>query len=371
MMIDSSRPLRRHIHRLFKRWVAVTPLIALLAGITGEAHADLLVTSCCGPSYESPRGGVLAFDETTGGFLGTLIPSGSGGLANAVDLTYGPNGNLYVLSGGTISVLEYNGVTGEFLRTVVPTGSGGLSGATRLTFGPNGNLFVSSYYSGILEYDGTTGAFIKTFVPIDSGGLSAAATLVFGQDGNLLVGDYHSPGSLLQYDGTTGAFLSGFVPSGTGGLAFPAALAFGPNGNLFVNSGTDSVVEYDGATGAFIGTFVPSGSGGLVAFTDLTFGPNGNLFITNIGVPPIGNASSVLEYDGNTGAFLSAFVSPIPVPWDRRADLNYATALTFSLTPTTPQLPYIPTPEPTSLAFFATGVIAFGWWTRSARVQER
>jgi hypothetical protein len=50
--------------------------------------------------------------------------------------------------------------------------NGGLVGAIALTFGPNGNLFVSSNTSNsVLEYNGTTGAFVTAFVPSGSGGL--------------------------------------------------------------------------------------------------------------------------------------------------------------------------------------------------------
>jgi hypothetical protein len=54
-----------------------------------------------------------------------------------------------------------------------------------LVFGPNGNLFVSSQGtltpsdSFVQEYNGTTGALEKTFVPSGSGGLTEGTYLVF------------------------------------------------------------------------------------------------------------------------------------------------------------------------------------------------
>src|SRR5712691_6293883 len=75
--------------------------------------------------------------------------------------------------------------------------------------------------------------------------------------------------------------------------------------DLFVSSEiTHSVLQYNGTTGAFVTAFVPSGSGGLVGPQGLTFGPNGNLFVCNLA----GANSGVLEYDGTTGAFVRAFV---------------------------------------------------------------
>ena len=42
---------------------------------------------------------------------------------------------------------------------------------------------------------------------------------------------------------------------------------------------TDQVLEYNGTTGAFVTAFVGAGSGGLNP-SDLVFGPNGNLFVS-------------------------------------------------------------------------------------------
>lgn len=54
----------------------------------------------------------------------------------------GPNGNLFVVNGGAASaglanrVNEFNATTGAYVRTLVPSGSGGLSGAQYLAFMP-------------------------------------------------------------------------------------------------------------------------------------------------------------------------------------------------------------------------------------------
>jgi hypothetical protein len=125
-------------------------------------------------------GQVLVFNGTTGAPVGTgvFVQGSFTGLHDPLGLTFGPNGNLFVVDGNTSQVLEYSGTTGAFLTTFVTAGSGGLNGPVGLAFGPNGNLFVTNNASGasftsqVLEYDGTTGAFIADFIPGGSGGLN-------------------------------------------------------------------------------------------------------------------------------------------------------------------------------------------------------
>src|SRR5438309_1843365 len=137
-------------------------------------------------------------------------------------------GDLFVSSRDNSSVMEYNGTTGAFITTFVPSGSGGLNGPLGLVFGPNGNLFVSSYFNfGVPEYNGTTGAPMGYFVPPGSGGLSYPIDLTFGPNGNLFVSAIGNH-SVVEYNGTTGAFLTTFVPPGSGGLNYPTYLTFSP-----------------------------------------------------------------------------------------------------------------------------------------------
>jgi hypothetical protein len=182
----------------------------------------------------------------------------------------------------------------------VSKGSGGLNDPWDLTFGPNGNLFVASMGGGqVLEYNGSTGAFVTTFVASSLG--FAPEFLTFGPNGNLFV---QSNLQVLEYNGGTGAFVTTFVSSGSGGLGTPAGLTFGPNGNLFVaNYYLSEVLEYNGSTGAFVASFLTGACCALAGPFDLTFGPNGNLFVTSI------NNGQVLEYNGSTGAFVTTFVS--------------------------------------------------------------
>ena len=62
-------------------------------------------------------------------------------------MAFGPQGDLYVSSRNTFSVLRYNGATGAFIDEFVQFGSGGLSGPNGLTFGPDLDLYVASGFS--------------------------------------------------------------------------------------------------------------------------------------------------------------------------------------------------------------------------------
>src|SRR5207244_2461141 len=69
--------------------------------------------------------------------------------------------------------------------------SGGLQSPKDLAFGPDGNLYVGTYSTNsVLRYSGTTGAFIDTFA--SGGGLNRPSYLAFASlSGNdsLLGGD--------------------------------------------------------------------------------------------------------------------------------------------------------------------------------------
>lgn len=265
---------------------------------------------------------VLRYRGSTGAFIDSFVPAGSGGLVAPGGLTFGPDGNLYASSNDPNNqILRFNGQTGAFIDAFVPSGTGGLNGPTYLIFGPDGNLYVSNFSGhNVLRFNGTTGAFIDVFA---SGGSPANPQgLAFGPDGNLYLADEVR---VLEYNGMTGAFMKVFVPAGSGGLNEPVGLTFGTDGNLYVVSSAPprSIMRYDGATGAFIDVFVPAGGTELDRPHGVIFGPDGNLYVSD-------EASKVLRYNGTTGAFIDAFVPA------GSGGLNTATALIFSA-PSQPQ----------------------------------
>jgi sugar lactone lactonase YvrE len=172
-------------------------IVTLLGLITSKADAALLIGNTEGNN-------IVVFDESTGTFQGNFTTPGLGGLQSPDALTIGPDGNLYVSSGGNSglnlfdpaypqdsAILRYS-LTGEFLG--VAASGGGLTRPYGNAFAPDGSLFVSSFRTNqILRYNVTTGAFLGVFASDNNSGLGSANGLngpnglLFGPDGSLYV----------------------------------------------------------------------------------------------------------------------------------------------------------------------------------------
>lgn len=241
--------------------------IGMVVGADGNIYVGVNNFS---PPYDSY---VIRVDGKTGKLIDRFATEG--GMSGVSDLTFGPDGNLYVSSfGGTApnsKVTRYNASTGEYIDDFVPVGSGGLSGATGIAFGPDKNLYVTSRAtSQVLRYDGVNGQFLGVFATGTGYGFQEVA---FGSDGNLYVlNNKDTKLEVLRYDGKTGDFIDIFVSEFDGGTDGPK-LVFGPNGDLFITTGAvgHSVMQFDGVTGQLVGEFVSRGSGGLYFATGLIF----------------------------------------------------------------------------------------------------
>ena len=190
-------------------------------------------------------------------FIGLGSPGEGGGLTSA------PNGDLYVTQSGPISrVLWYNH-TDESPSVFVS----GLNQPHDLTFGPDGYLYVADAGSGqVLVFD-STGAPVRSISVPGVGGVA------FGPDGKLYASGNNK---ILRYL-ATGAFDTEFVPS----VESPYGLTFGPDGNLYVASvSTGTVKRYNGSTGADMDIF----ASGLNSPTHVLFIPEpGTLSLLALG----------------------------------------------------------------------------------------
>ncbi|MCP4246786.1 MAG: hypothetical protein GY778_07030, partial [bacterium] len=159
-----------------------------------------------------------------------------------------------------------------------------------------------------------TAVFFLTIVPAALAGERGA------------VGDLYAcnvrHGNILQFDGLTGDFVCIFAerPAALGELDFrPFDLAFAPNGNLVVTSAgafprtLDTVVEYDGQTGAFL-SYIVTPDPAAVCEIGLSFGgPDGNLYVQD---KTQSWGDETHGFDRATHAYLgvAASASP-PVQW--------------------------------------------------------
>ena len=240
-------------------------------GLTFDAQGNLYVGS------SSLAGAVFEYDKT-GAFVKVLVPALAGGLIFPEGMAFGPDGLLYVCDNrpdGGGAVLRFDGKTGAFVDAFVPndqTKNGGLSEPLDLTFGPDGNLYVSSSFvvqginsqnGAILRYDGRTGAFKDYFVQPGSNGLTTPWGITFGPDYNLYVASTGN-NSVMRFKGQDGTYMNTFVAAASGGLSLPTGLVFGPDMNLYVGSGeggNSAVKRYNGRTGAYIDDYVPTSTG--------------------------------------------------------------------------------------------------------------
>ena len=129
---------------------------------------------------------VLRFDGVSGSFFDVFVTAGDGGLDDPVDLTFGPDGSLYVTSRGTNgnpdnnSIIRFNGSTGEFIDVFAT----GLQRAISLDFGDDGNLYAGNRETNTVQYfDGATKQLLGTFVA-DAAGTSGELRTDYVREGS-------------------------------------------------------------------------------------------------------------------------------------------------------------------------------------------
>ncbi|HNO80432.1 MAG TPA: FG-GAP-like repeat-containing protein [Phycisphaerae bacterium] len=249
---------------------------------------------------------VVAFNAVTGELLYTLVPPATNGLGYPNGITVDSAGHVYVASVDTQSVMKFAAFTGELLLEYTGT----LTAPVGVQIVEPDTLLVASYSdNSVHAFDIVTGQALGQLVASGAGGLDRPADMLLTPAGQLLVSSQTS-NQVLAYDAKSGAF--SHVAAQGGGLDGPAGLLLDPQGNLLVASfRTDQVLRFNPATGVLMDVFVSDDpgtpgideSGGLDGPEGMEWGSNGNLLICNR------FGTNLLEFDGNTGAFIRALGS--------------------------------------------------------------
>ena len=102
---------------------------------------------------------IYRYDGLTGVFVDQLVDSSTSPINGAQAITFDSAGTLYVANTNSNNILRYDTTTGDFLgifavgRTALPVD---------IAFGPDGMLYMLS--DGVYRYDGLTGAYVDQMV---------------------------------------------------------------------------------------------------------------------------------------------------------------------------------------------------------------
>ena len=194
-----------------------------------------------GPNCESLPGDIYRYDANTGQFLDLISAPEWFGDFHPRGVVFGPDGLLYATDFGNPctprsgSILRFNLEEGQVVDEFVLAQSGDLHWPEGLTFGPDGDLYAISGRSGpddvgqIQRFDGRSGERVQSIdlsQPDDE--LSATVqALLFGPNGALYVpvenrslADLQAgvervvSGELRRYDLATGAYETLVAPGG-------------------------------------------------------------------------------------------------------------------------------------------------------------
>jgi hypothetical protein len=311
----SAAPARRQPRR--------RPAFETLEDRWAPSASPLLVTSY----FDSA---VYELNSTNGQLLQTLVqPNSQSTLSGPSGITVGPDGNVYISSQNTNSIVEFNVGTGKLLTTPFISG---VSAPAGLSFGPDGNLYVAlgtgeverfgiSNNGGTLSPTGTSTAVAT--------GLSDPTEMTFGASPSTMNTLYVSDSgigtvvAIAQADSnspTTTTFIAQSATNSHGttvySLNFPAGLTW-QGGKLYVvdlgaTNGVGQVLRFN-ANGSFNETFAKPPAALNQQFpSQALFNSAGDMLTANLGptyptsLGGPGTSGSISKF-GPGGSFLGDF----------------------------------------------------------------
>jgi WD40 repeat protein len=336
---QSSKPKAKHMALYVSNSVANT--ITVYDAETG-AFIRTLVQG--GPELQAPNGFAFAPDGSiyvsgeesnnivhyskTGQLIEVIDPSNLADVSGPQGMSFGPDGLLYVVSQNNDKVVRFDTSKKKFHDKFCDVVLPGSATTTPINadFGPDGNLYVGTY-SGHkqLKYQGpakkSASPSIGEAISVTSAPAPGTLLAIFdsppdGFQSKARAGkSAHKFASMLEESAYASGDFDSYAAAPTQQAAADGALAPAPNQHYFVDvintdTFTGKVVEYT-QEGHYVSTFIPNGSGGLVLPGGIAFGPDGNLYVANILVDENFNdiGSTILRYDGKTGAPLGTFVA--------------------------------------------------------------
>ena len=334
----------------------------------------------------SPSPSIERFDGVYGAWIDTFVPASDPDLDNIRGMCFGPNGDIYAAnypgsgppSGEVVRYQgPYNTSPGTSMGVFVADGLGGLDLPQVPRFGSDGNLYVTSYFSDtLLRYQGpnggSPGASLGTFAGFSGGSGIIGLTQVEDEVtvpramgyGDWFVSMYYDTG-VRQFD-ADGNFIQRISLSGGNGIGL--GLSPGPEPDLFVaDTDGNGKIRRFARTNLTVMTTVASfpavdNPGGvdvkgdriyavtvsgisqvhswlwdtpytaygqftdtqstMIGMQDIEFGPDGHLYVVNWKTTGGSPDPSIERFNGTTGVHMGTFV-----PDD--ANLDNVTGLAF------------------------------------------
>jgi DNA-binding beta-propeller fold protein YncE len=268
--------------------VGILAVLAIGAGVALASPTEVLVTSRANNS-------ILRYDLETGDFLGTFA-TGTG-LSSPVDVTQGPDGDIYVGNFGSSRVTRFDWPTGEYLGNFAEHSN--MEEIVTIIFHDDKLYAAANDTRRISVFNADTGSFVHDF---GNPTMRYPHDFRFGPDGMIYVTTSVSSGNKVQvWDPETRTLVRDFAPITE--MDYPMSLDFGPDGMLYISDYTTKKIErYDWATGEHLDTFLTTEA----PLSHIEFGPDGKLYActwtTDI------TQRSVERYDATTGEFIDVFI---------------------------------------------------------------